>query len=110
MKVVIRDSGDVKIIDIEGELDSNSSDEAQEHITQLLDQGVNKIIINLKKLEFISSAGLRVLLLTAKNLKKNGGELRICNTNDQAQTIFGIGGFDTIFVIFNAESDALLDF
>ena len=108
MEITIRDSGDKKIIDIAGKLDSNSSDEAQERLTDLLGKDVNIAVINLKNLEFISSAGLRVLMLTAKNLKKTGrGPLRVCCANEQVQDIFGIGGFDTIFVIFNTESEAL---
>ena len=110
MEVTIKDSADVKILDFEGKLDSNSSDYAQEQLNQLLDQGVKKIVINLKKLEFIGSAGLRVLLFTQKTIIASGGEIRVCNANEQVQDIFGISGFNTILAIFNSETDALLDF
>ena len=87
---------------------TNSSDEAQKYLAQLMDQGVSEILINLKNLEFIGSAGLRVLLLTQKRLKASGGEIRICNANEQAQSVFGSSGFNNFFAIFNSESDALL--
>ena len=60
-------------MDMAARLYSNSSDEAQERLTELLDQGVNIAVINLKSLEFISSAGLRVLILIAKRHNKNDG-------------------------------------
>jgi anti-anti-sigma factor len=108
MKITTRDSADMKIVDVEGKLDSNSSDEAQKYLAQLMDQGVSEILINFKNLEFIGSAGLRVLLLTQKRLKASGGEIRICNANEQVQSVFGSSGFNKFLTIFNSESDALL--
>ena len=63
--------------------------------------------MNFEKLDYISSAGLRVLLAAAKQLKGIDGELRICSLNEVVREVFDISGFTTIFKVFGSESEAL---
>ena len=63
--------------------------------------------MNLEKLDYISSAGLRVLLATAKKLKAIGGELRVCSLNEIVTEVFDITGFDLILTVLPSESEAL---
>ena len=63
--------------------------------------------MNFEKLDYISSAGLRVLLTAAKQLKRVDGELRICSLNEVVAEVFDISGFTTIFKVFRSESEAL---
>ncbi len=58
----------------------------------------------------MSSAGLRVLLYTAKRMKHAEGELRICGLNDSVQEIYKITGFDKIFNVLTDEIEALASF
>ncbi len=107
MEIAVRDAGDVKVVGIEGHLDTNTSLDAEAQFTQLLSQGVKKILVNFEKLEYISSSGLRVLLSTAKDLESGGGSLRICSLNENVQEVFDISGFSVIFSVFGTESEAL---
>jgi len=66
--------------------------------------------VDLEKMDFISSAGLRVLLATAQELQKAGGELRVCNLNEDVMEVFDISGFSTILMVFKDESEALQGF
>jgi anti-sigma B factor antagonist len=79
-------------------------------LTQLIDQGATKVVVNFEKLDYIRSAGLRVLLKAAKQLKGNSDELRISSLNEFVQEVFEISGFCTILSVFNSESDALSRF
>jgi anti-anti-sigma factor len=79
-------------------------------LTQLIDQGATKVVVNFEELKYNRSAGLSVLLATAKQLKGNSGELRICSLNEFVQEVFEISGFCTILSVFNSESDALSRF
>lgn len=63
--------------------------------------------MNFKELEYISSAGLRVLLSTAKQLEPSGGGIRICTLNDVVREVFDISGFVTILNLFADETEAL---
>jgi anti-sigma B factor antagonist len=110
MQITTREDNDVKIVTFEGNLDTNTSSDAQTTLSGLLTEGVQKILANCEKLDYISSAGLRVLLATAKQLNSAGGELRICSLNETVQEVFDISGFSTIFNVFATETEALNGF
>lgn len=110
MKISQREASDVKIVDFEGNLDTNTSHDAEVELNQLLKQGAKKILVNFENLDYISSAGLRILLVTAKQLKSTDGDFRLCNLNETVLEIFDISGFSTILNVFGTESEALEDF
>lgn len=98
--------GNVDVVSIQGSLDTNTAAQAQGHINPLLEQGA-RIVVDFQGLDYISSAGLRVLLATAKRLKKTGGALRICNPNDMVTEVFEVSGFGSIFDVYADRSKAL---
>ena len=110
MKIEVRDSNDVKILEFEGNLDTNTSPDAEATINELIDNGSTKLLANFEELNFISSAGLRVLLATAKKLRGTGGDLRICALNPTVQEVFDISGFGSILSVYSSESEALSSF
>ena len=106
MKIETSEQGDIAILAFEGELETNTSQEAQDSITHLIDQGKRKLVIDFTRLDFISSAGLRVLLATAKRLGGSGGELRVCGLNDVVQEVFDISGFATLLNVCETREEA----
>ncbi len=110
MKIEVRDSNDVKILEFEGNLDTNTSPDAEATINELIDNGSTMLLANFEELNFISSAGLRVLLATAKKLRGTGGDLRICALNPTVQEVFDISGFGSILSVYSSESEALSSF
>ena len=110
MNITVRDSSNIKIVDLDGKLDSSSSEDTQKHFSELIGQGASKILVNLEKCDFVASAGLRVLLLSAKQLKGSGGEIRVCSLNENVQEVFDISGFNTILNVFPSESEGLANF
>ena len=109
MNITQRDAGEVKIIVLEGNLDTNTAPDAENYLQKIVDEETKKILVNLEKLDYISSAGLRVFLSTAKQLKSSGGELRLCNLNETVQEIFDMSGFSTILSVSDQENAALSD-
>ena len=95
------------VLSIAGDLDTNSSPEAESYLDELMKNGPRNIIINFKKLKFISSTGLRVLLLCAKRTKEIGGSLQICEANGAVQSVFDISAFDRVLDIYATEEDAI---
>ncbi len=110
MLMSVNTADDVKVLAFEGKLDTLTSPEAQSHLTRLIEEGARKILVNFDKLEYVSSAGLRVLLTAAKQLRTENGELRICGLNEVVKEVFDISGFITIFKVFASEPEALEDF
>ncbi len=110
MEIQTRDTNDIKVVDLIGKLDTNTAPDAEKHLNKLTKEGAKKILVNLEKLDYVSSAGLRVLLSTNKQLQSSSGLLRICNLNEVVKEIFDISGFSSIFNVFVTESEALNDF
>ena len=95
------------VVRLEGNLDTNTSTEAQDYVNSTIDAGAEKIVVSLEKVDFVSSAGLRILLATAKRLSASGGSLRICGLNETVAEVFAMSGFSTILDVFPSESEAL---
>jgi anti-anti-sigma factor len=110
MDLTTQESGGVTIVGFDGNLDTNTSPDAEVHLKKILDGGAKKILVDFSKLNFVSSAGLRVLLSTAKRLGSSSGELRICGLNETVNEIFEISGFCTILNVFGTAQDALAGF
>ncbi len=85
------------IIALEGRLDTTSSPQLEEELKGALD-GVSKLELNLENLEYISSAGLRVLLSTQKIMNRQG-EMVVSHVNEVVQEVFDVTGFCDILTI-----------
>ncbi len=107
MQITVKTTNEVKVLAFEGSLDTGTSPDAQQQLDRLIEEGENRFLVNFEKLDYISSAGLRVLLAAAKQLKGTDGELRICSLNEVVREVFDISGFTTIFKVFGSESEAL---
>ena len=107
MEIITTAKGDVSIVSMKGKFDTQTSPDAEVKLMDLIQSGTTKIVINFEGLEFISSAGLRVLLVAAKKMSVLGGTLRICSINEVVQDVFEISGFDTILEVTEDEAAAL---
>lgn len=72
-----------------------------EQAKSVLNQVNTTCLINFEKLEYISSAGLGVLLMTQKRLKENGEQIKLKGMNKHVREIFKYAGFDMIFEILD---------
>ena len=97
MNINIKENGEVKIISIEGKIDSNTSYELAEVIDKVVEDGVD-IIVDFTDVLYISSSGLRVLLEGRKDLDKQK-TFKIINASDEIMEIFDITGFLKIFEV-----------
>ena len=99
MEFAQEQAGDVVIAKLTGRLDSGSAQPAEESLTQLLAGGTPHIVVDLSNLEYISSAGLRVLLVVAKKIQQAQGKLVLFGLVPNVREVFSISGFDKIFSI-----------
>lgn len=107
MIVTIAEQGNVKLIGLDGRLDGTTSRQVETEFLKLTDQGEKTFVFDLSKLEYISSAGLRVMLLGAKKTRAAGGKIALCRLNDSVNEVFQISGFHTIFAIYSTHEEAL---
>ncbi len=92
MDIKKTENGKSLTIAIEGRLDTTTAPELQTEVSKLGDY--DELIFDLEKLAYISSAGLRVLMVAHKGMS---GNVKIINANDDIKEIFSITGFDSIF-------------
>lgn len=85
------------IITITGRLDAVTAPEYEKKIRELIDGGNLHLVVDFEQLDYISSAGLRGLLVTAKLLKAKKGQLRFANVTGTVKEVFDISGFNSIF-------------
>jgi len=83
----------VIILALKGRLDSNTSGEFEKKLLGMVHQGEQRFVLDFKELDYISSAGLRVLLKAFKELKSTDGRLCICEIKDYIREIFALSGF-----------------
>ena len=88
------ENGKSLTIAVEGRLDTTTAPELQKEVSILGDY--DELVFDLEKLSYISSAGLRVLMIAHKGMSGKGG-VKIANPNDDIKEIFSITGFDSIF-------------
>lgn len=79
------------IINLEGRLDTNTAPQLEDTINQQI-ENITELLLNLKNLEYISSAGLRVILSAQKIMNKQG-KMKIINANDNVMEVFDMTGF-----------------
>jgi anti-sigma B factor antagonist len=92
---------------LNGRLDSNTSPDFETKIFEAIESGSTNLIIDCIQLDYITSAGLRVLNKTAKKLKNDDGKIVLCAMEDYVREVFEIAGFDTFLPIVETFEDAL---
>ena len=89
----------VAVIAVSGRLDGKRCGDLERELKQLLDRGRKHIALNLEKLEYISSAGLRVLLSAAKTLSQTEGTIKLAHLQPQVKDVFDLTGLTDLFEI-----------
>lgn len=106
MEITAQEKGEKLVLDFEGQLDTGTAPQAEVEVNQHLEQHQH-LVFNLEKTTFVSSAGLRVFLATAKRIKVSGGSFVVCNANAVVQEILDISGFSQILTIKPTLEEAL---
>src|SRR5215217_6175414 len=107
MDIIEERRGEAVWLTVKGRLDSITSSALEEKLLALMNGGVTQFVLNLSSLDYISSAGLRVLLMVAKKLKPAHGVLALCSMRNTIREVFDLAGFSRLFPIHESEAAAL---
>ena len=110
MEIIEESHSGINIFKLNGRLDSNTSQGFEKKVFQAIDDGSKSMIIDFKDLDYISSAGLRVILKATKALKREDGKMMLCDMQDYVKEVFEIAGFDSFLPIVGTMDDALQSF
>ena len=110
MEIVVEIQDGITIYRLKGRLDTNTSPELEIRLLQAISDGLQHMVINFKDLEYVSSAGIRVILKTIKAIKSKNGLIMLCCMQDYVKEVFEISGVDFLSPITATMRDALKAF
>jgi len=122
MGVIVRAAGDVSIVEMSGEftlgkgvsrpldLHGHRLEDLGQTLSDLLERGNSRIVLDLHKVRFIDSAGLGELVAWKKRALERGGDVRLLRPRDRVREMFVLTTLSSIFQIFDAEAEAVASF
>ncbi|MEE9592412.1 MAG: STAS domain-containing protein [Thermoplasmata archaeon] len=99
--------GDVIVLEAEGRVDSTTAPVLGETLTATLGAGPKGLVLDLRLLEYISSAGLRTLLQAAKRAEELGSRFVLCGISGKVRQLFDLGGFLDLFTTYTSKEEGV---
>jgi anti-anti-sigma factor len=99
--------GDVTVVQVKGRLDSTTSPMLGECLGAMLSAAKARVLVDFSQLEYISSAGFRVLLQAAKRAEQNAARLVLCGVSGKVRQLFDLGGFLDLFAIAGSREEGV---
>lgn len=90
----------VKVVQPSGILDGTKVGQFRQEIANLVDSGVDMVLVDFQDVTFMDSSGLGALVLALKTVRAAGGKLFICSVNEQIKMLFELTSMDRVFEIF----------
>ncbi len=107
LQITLDEKSGAKILRLEGRLDAVSSSHFDETLSNLIIQANHRILVDFSKVEYLSSAGMRVMLSNSKKMATKNGRLVFFQINEEVMEIIKMAGFEKILTIRSSESEAL---
>jgi anti-anti-sigma factor len=107
MEIIQTIENNAIVLKLEGRLDTNTASSFEDKLMDLINTNENKIVVDFSHLDFISSSGLRVLLMAGKKLKTSNGKLGLCSLQEHIKEVFDVAGFTMLFSMFPDQKAAL---
>ena len=99
--------GDAQVVTVSGRLDGIYGSAFANQVGELINGPNPKMLIDFTDIDFVSSAGLRALLLLVKKVKASGGVFALCGVNEQVREVLDISGFSAMFSIHPGRTEGL---
>ena len=110
MEIATQEYKRVAVMSVAGRVDSSTAPELESQLNLLVDGGKNHIVLDLKDVEYMSSAGLRAMVSTLKKVKRVNGDLRLANPSPRVEEVLRLAGLTSIFSIHPTQEEAVASF
>ena len=107
MEATVEEKGDVVVIRVKGRLDAASSPQLEKKILSIIEAGHFKLMLNMAEVDYLSSAGMRLMLSVSKKLKHLEGKVVACSLNDDVVEVIKMAGFQQVLEIYPSEEEGL---
>lgn len=102
--------GDILVLRMSGRLDAISSPVAERKVFDYINSGKHSLLLDFSGVDYLSSAGMRMLLSITKKLKALSGKLVLCSITTNVMDVLKMSGFDHVLELAKTEDDALRRF
>lgn len=99
-----------RVVTLAGRIDAATAPEVNRIVREAIRDGGKQIVVELRDVTFLSSSGLRALLLLSRELRREGGDLVLCALQPQVAEVFHLTGFDKIFQLHHTREEAAAGF
>lgn len=110
MNVFERDENGVTVFELEGRIDTSGAVDMDLALQAAVAEGQHKIVLDMAKVRYIGSAGLRTMADVLTKNKEQGGDLKLVALNRKVARVIRIIGFDRFFSIYDTLEEAIADF
>ena len=110
MGIIAERENQVLIVKVEGRLDGTNAQEFQSDLAGAIAEEDRAVLLDFEQLSYISSAGLRAILITAKSLERRKAEIAVCSLSPSLLEVFQISGFDRIIPVRDSQTEAKANF
>ncbi len=97
----------IMVVQPRGRLDANGTTYLESELEGLAQDSHHRVVVDFHQVSYISSTGLRTLLLAVRRAKRHGGDVKLCSLNPAVRKIFRMAGFDMILDIHDTEEQAV---
>jgi anti-anti-sigma factor len=102
--------GDVLVLRFSGRLDAISTPDAEKKVLDMIEKGSYNLLFDFNNIDYISSAGMRMLLAITKKIKTQPGRLALFGVTTNVMDVFKMSGFDHVLDLLETEEEALQKF
>ncbi len=107
MEIAEQQAGEITVVEIKGRIDISTAQLVDERLTSLIKAGRARLVVDLKHLIYISSAGFRALLVAGRLAEETNGTLALCNLSAEVQRLFDLGALTNLFLIYASREEGL---
>lgn len=101
LKVTTRSQGDHTVISVRGEIDLYTAPRLQSELTNALNGGHPRLIVDMSAVEFCDSTGINVLLSAHRSARENGGELQLAGPGSATRKVLQVTGLESVFTVLS---------
>ena len=101
---------DIVVLRVQGLVDSGTSQQMEEKLDQLVSEGVVKIIVDLGKVDYISSAGWGIFVGEIKGVRQRDGDIKLAGMHPDVREVFDLLEFNTLLTPYNSKEEAISAF
>jgi anti-anti-sigma factor len=110
MKIATSQKGKVLVLALQGSLDVITSPDLEKKVQEAIDGGERRLVFDLSRLDYVSSAGLRAFMVGVKQMTAAGGHLRFCCLSKAVRQVFDIAGLSFRLGLYPSLEAATADF